>query len=150
MEIISRKDAKALGLKRYYTGKPCKYGHVAERYIKEGCVECHKISQSKSEKKMRKINPFYNIQCHELAKAKYPEKIKARNKHDYVSPKTGKSYKRPDEKVREQYWENPEKFREQARKRMKKYIEKNRVKINQRKKEYRIKAKLAKQEKQPT
>ena len=42
-DIISRKDAKALGLKRYFTGKPCKYGHVAQRFAdNKSCVECVK------------------------------------------------------------------------------------------------------------
>jgi hypothetical protein len=30
-EIITRKDAVALRLVRYFTGKPCKHGHVGER-----------------------------------------------------------------------------------------------------------------------
>ena len=39
--IISRAEAKALGLKSFFTGKPCKHGHVAERYVSSrGCVEC--------------------------------------------------------------------------------------------------------------
>ena len=39
--IISRAEAKALGLKCYFAGKPCKRGHVAERYVSgNGCVEC--------------------------------------------------------------------------------------------------------------
>jgi hypothetical protein len=40
MEVISRKEAKERGLKRYFTGKPCKHGHVAERFINRICVEC--------------------------------------------------------------------------------------------------------------
>lgn len=40
-QIISRKDALALGLRRYYTGKPCKHGHVTERYTRKStCVAC--------------------------------------------------------------------------------------------------------------
>lgn len=40
-QIITRAEAKAQGLKRYFTGKPCKHGHVAERYLSTGqCVEC--------------------------------------------------------------------------------------------------------------
>jgi hypothetical protein len=31
--LISRQEAIALGLKRYFTGKPCKYGHIAERWV---------------------------------------------------------------------------------------------------------------------
>lgn len=38
---ISRADAKAKGLSRYFTGKPCKHGHVAERITANGvCTEC--------------------------------------------------------------------------------------------------------------
>lgn len=40
-KIISRKDAKAKGLKHYFTGKPCPKGHVSERFVsKYNCVEC--------------------------------------------------------------------------------------------------------------
>ena len=41
IKIISRAEAIAQGLNRYFTGKPCKYGHVVERYAtSKGCVEC--------------------------------------------------------------------------------------------------------------
>lgn len=41
MKIISRSEAKAAGLKRYFTGKPCKHGHVSARYVVDhACVEC--------------------------------------------------------------------------------------------------------------
>jgi hypothetical protein len=40
-ESISWSEAKALGRKRYFTGKPCKHGHVAERQVPNGnCCEC--------------------------------------------------------------------------------------------------------------
>ena len=38
-KIISRKEAKAQGLTRYFTGEPCKHGHVAERMTSSGA--CH-------------------------------------------------------------------------------------------------------------
>jgi hypothetical protein len=39
--IISRREAKARGLIRYFTGKPCKFGHVAERHVASwGCMIC--------------------------------------------------------------------------------------------------------------
>jgi hypothetical protein len=42
MKVISHKDAKAAGLKRYFTGKPCKRGHVAERFVSSAdCTECN-------------------------------------------------------------------------------------------------------------
>lgn len=41
MEIVTRDEALARGLKRYFTGKPCKHGHVAERHSADGaCYEC--------------------------------------------------------------------------------------------------------------
>jgi 5-methylcytosine-specific restriction endonuclease McrA len=40
-EIIERAAARASGLTRYFTGKPCKHGHVAERVASNGrCIVC--------------------------------------------------------------------------------------------------------------
>lgn len=40
-KIISRKEAIALGLVRFFTGKPCRHGHISERRAKKGvCVAC--------------------------------------------------------------------------------------------------------------
>lgn len=40
----TRAEAKEAGSKRYFTGKPCKHGHVAERHTCDGrCVECSRI-----------------------------------------------------------------------------------------------------------
>ena len=42
--IISRKQAKELNLKSYFTGKPCKYAHINERYVIGGlCIDCASI-----------------------------------------------------------------------------------------------------------
>jgi 5-methylcytosine-specific restriction endonuclease McrA len=38
--IVTRVDARAFGLKKFFTGKPCCRGHIAERYINGGCVPC--------------------------------------------------------------------------------------------------------------
>lgn len=53
-EIISRKEARALGLKRYFTGKPCPKGHISERIVHHAdCLEC----RSKYERKKREKRP---------------------------------------------------------------------------------------------
>lgn len=50
MQVISKADAKAQGLTHYFTGKPCKHGHVAQRYVtKSTCVECTKASGQRRE-----------------------------------------------------------------------------------------------------
>jgi hypothetical protein len=41
-KIISRAEAKAQGLKTFYTGKPCPHGHIAERLVAGKCVECNR------------------------------------------------------------------------------------------------------------
>lgn len=41
MNLISRKEALAAGLLRYFTGKPCPRGHIAERFVSVMCCsEC--------------------------------------------------------------------------------------------------------------
>ena len=43
MIVISRKDAKAQGLKFYFTGEPCKNNHIDQRYVNGcACVSCKK------------------------------------------------------------------------------------------------------------
>lgn len=70
-EIINRAEAKALGLRRYFTGIPCKRGHVCERRTSDKhCTECRKSQisdhyQNNREKYLiysanrRKKNPDY-------------------------------------------------------------------------------------------
>lgn len=44
LKIISRADAQAQGLKRFYVEEECKHGHMSERYTRDGaCVECNHI-----------------------------------------------------------------------------------------------------------
>jgi hypothetical protein len=41
LPIISREEARQKGLKRFFTGKPCKHGHVCERRVDSSeCAEC--------------------------------------------------------------------------------------------------------------
>lgn len=44
----TRKEAKKLGATHYYTGEPCKNGHIALRKTKGSCVECLKIEWQKN------------------------------------------------------------------------------------------------------
>ena len=39
----TRAEAKAQGAKFYFTGEPCKHGHIAARKTKGVCVECLKV-----------------------------------------------------------------------------------------------------------
>lgn len=49
IEIISRKEAKNRGLKRYFTGIPCKNNHISERRVSDWkCVTCSNESKKRS------------------------------------------------------------------------------------------------------
>lgn len=52
----TRAEAKSTGSKYYFTGKPCKNGHIAIREAKGSCVECRKKEWESSNKK-RKEKP---------------------------------------------------------------------------------------------
>jgi hypothetical protein len=48
MEIITRQKAIARGFKRYFTGVPCKHGHVCERTVSAShCYECERERQQR-------------------------------------------------------------------------------------------------------
>ena len=63
-ELISRKDAIAKGMNRYFTGKPCKHGHLAERsVIDHACVPCRN--------EIRRKTHIRNIEKDKARDAKY-------------------------------------------------------------------------------
>jgi len=46
-DLITRKDAISLGLKKYFTGKQCPHGHTSERWVSSyGCVDCQEESKA--------------------------------------------------------------------------------------------------------
>ncbi len=47
----TRQEAKATGAKYYFTGEPCKHGHVAPRKTKGACVECLKVEWKEAAEK---------------------------------------------------------------------------------------------------
>jgi hypothetical protein len=39
----TRAEAKAVGASHYFTGEPCKHGHIAPRKTKGACIECLRV-----------------------------------------------------------------------------------------------------------
>lgn len=57
---ITRADAKALRMTRYYTGEPCKHGHIAERRVSDGkCILCESESIDARREKIRTYGKTY-------------------------------------------------------------------------------------------
>ena len=101
----TRAEAKALGAKHYFTGQPCKHGHVALRETKGSCVECRRLEHLASYKNRKDYFAEYNSsEKGKQNKQKYYEKNK-----DLV---IAKALARPAEKKRAytNKWtkENPE------------------------------------------
>jgi hypothetical protein len=73
MNIITRQEAKAQELTRYFTGKPCVHGHVAERLVKnKTCLTCSAISIAKAKAK----NPKKYYANAKAWNSRNPEKIR--------------------------------------------------------------------------
>jgi hypothetical protein len=63
MQVITIREAESAGLTHYFTGKPCKHGHIALRYVSTWrCVPCtvdrvvdwqHKNPEKKKAKQAR-------------------------------------------------------------------------------------------------
>ena len=43
--FVTRKLAMQKGLSLYYTGKPCKLGHISEHYVSGACFACKRIKE---------------------------------------------------------------------------------------------------------
>lgn len=50
---MTRQEAIAAGLKRYFTGRPCPHGHLVEHKVSGACVECARLGKLS----WRKRNP---------------------------------------------------------------------------------------------
>ncbi len=107
MEIITRAEARERGLKRFFTGTPCKNGHISESNVASGvCLVCAK-EKAKS------------------ARVKDPEKFRARKRSAYAeNPEKFREEQRKiranshgllAEQARRRRASNPEKFRLQQR-----------------------------------
>jgi 5-methylcytosine-specific restriction endonuclease McrA len=56
----TRAEAKASGAKYYFTGEPCKHGHVAPRKTKGACLECLKLEWEQGNVKRAEYFANYN------------------------------------------------------------------------------------------
>ena len=56
----TRKEAQHTGAMYYFTGLPCKYGHIAPRKTKGACIECLKVEWTKSNESRAEYFKQYN------------------------------------------------------------------------------------------
>jgi len=92
MEIISHKEAVQRGLKFYFSGKPCKNGHVDKRRIDQRlCVQCikenrehintlSKVWREKNPKRAREIGKKWDQKNPEICAARVAKRKAAKLK----------------------------------------------------------------------
>jgi hypothetical protein len=130
-DLISRQDAKAKGLLRYFTGQACTYGHIAERQVSNGiCLKCRKDI----EKRHREAHPekfrtkWRNYERNASLERKEQKRL--------ANKKYGNSHKK-EASARSRKWEkdNPERRREID----KKWRDDNPQKIREKNRNYKTK-----------
>jgi 5-methylcytosine-specific restriction endonuclease McrA len=96
MQLTTRFEARAEGVKWYFTGKPCKNGHISRRLVSNGsCDTCCRIRAKK----------YYHS---DLDKAREYGRCKQRQRR-IEKPEAVREYDR------QHYWKNPEAEREYNR-----------------------------------
>jgi 5-methylcytosine-specific restriction endonuclease McrA len=89
----TRAEAKAVGATHYFTGEPCKHGHIAPRKTKGACVECLKAEWAQAAQTRAEYFKAYNqSEAGQKAKREYYEK----NKDTVIA----KAFSRPPEEKR--------------------------------------------------
>lgn len=107
--IITRKEAKRAGLKKYYSGVPCKNGHVSSRFTSNtGCVQCLKNKQ------IEKRHPRERLTPEEVRKRGREASLRSYHKYKHLgkaAERQKKFYKENREYVnaRANRWKNSEK-----------------------------------------
>ena len=67
MQIINRQEAKAAGLDKYFTGKPCRRGHLSQRRTSNSqCIECQCLAVKQH---YRKNKDLYKLRAREWERA---------------------------------------------------------------------------------
>jgi hypothetical protein len=72
MSVDAWKEAAAKGARHYFTGQPCKRGHVAPRFVSNtGCTECAKLTAAeKAAADAPKTFRFPNLHADDHAEAR--------------------------------------------------------------------------------
>ena len=131
IEIISRKEAKKRGLKRYFTGKACKHGHVAERRVSDGgCRECRAEYNNKNkDKEAKRKKDYYNQNKDKIAD-------RDRVRYNQNKDKRAEYLKRNKDKIVERKKDYYNKNKDKIAEWWKEYYNKNKGRIAERKKDY--------------
>lgn len=119
---VTRNNAKSLDSIYYFTGMPCKHGHISARYTNNGsCIECNHLRRQQ-DYIMNKDKIYAQVK---IWNANNRDKIKDAGreayyaKHEFSKEKARKFYERHSDTIKsknkEKYWADPEESRLKAR-----------------------------------
>lgn len=113
--IITRDEAKALGLKRFFTGEPCANEHVAERFVHNGgCRQCNIEKLRAMYARDREVTRKKWREQSAVKKAKNPERVKENGRKAMKRLRDKKTVAERREEWRRQYYERTAKAGHEA------------------------------------
>jgi 5-methylcytosine-specific restriction endonuclease McrA len=78
--MLTLEQAQAAGLRRFFTGQPCRNGHAAERYVAGGaCVQCAAVRMAKASKKWKDAHRELMRQASKSWRGSNADKVRATN-----------------------------------------------------------------------
>lgn len=85
----TRAEAKAQGAAYYFTGEPCKHGHITARKTKGACVECLKAEWARgNETRAEYFRDYNKSEAGQKAKREYYE----RNREEVIARAAARPY----------------------------------------------------------
>lgn len=129
LKIISCKEAKLQNLLKYFTGKPCKHGHISERKVNNReCLECVKTLRSEWSKNYFKQHYLDTIEKQKEQRRKHYQDNKDKYKEASLRQKK-EGYNKKWLIDNRQYWNHLCALRRAAKKlRTPKWADKNKIK----------------------
>lgn len=156
LQIVSISDAIKNGLKKYFTGELCPYGHYSERRIaNNGCIECERVrakkyyDSKKDDKDFIKSNNERNAKYRENNKEKVNESKKqwAKKNRDMLNKRQRDRYANDIEyKKRVRDYKGTDENKEKMKAYLYSYYRKNKDKLSVKQKERNIKNKEKRRE----
>ena len=117
-EILTRKQAKARGLTRFFNGVKCKHGHISDRQTSKGeCIECKRVWSKNNRHVIRSWIERVGRERARLKRAANRDEVNRKKREEYHA----KGYIR----AKQYRAENREIIREKT----KEYAERNKEKI---------------------
>lgn len=122
MHIISRSEAKSQGASHYYTGKPCKQGHVCIRRTDNGdCVKCRherirhwRVNNAERERERQRRWREANLET-VLARQRLWQEANRKARRDYMRRYRAENLEKCRERTRRWRTENREAVLERRR-----------------------------------